>query len=138
MRLFWRGEDQDIEAELRTFRPEPRPGFLAALSEDLHERVHHTRTVRRAALAGALTVGMLSIFGALGGIGYAASAAHSAFHLSKIEQLVGISQAPSPTVQAQSTENGDNPVFGDQYRPGKGCGDKNHVHLRKNECKKPH
>jgi len=24
-----------------------------------------------------------------------------------------------------------------QYRPGKGCGDKNHVHEREDECKKP-
>ena len=24
-----------------------------------------------------------------------------------------------------------------QYKPGKGCGDKNHVHERENECKKP-
>ena len=24
-----------------------------------------------------------------------------------------------------------------QYRPGKGCGDKNHVHERESECKKP-
>ena len=23
-----------------------------------------------------------------------------------------------------------------QYRPGKGCGDKNHIHLREDECKK--
>jgi hypothetical protein len=23
-----------------------------------------------------------------------------------------------------------------QYKPGKGCGDKNHVHERENECKK--
>ena len=40
-------------------------------------------------------------------------------------------QAPSSRVQ------GDNPIFGDQYRPGKGCGDKNHIHNRENECKKP-
>ena len=25
-----------------------------------------------------------------------------------------------------------------QYRPGKGCGDKNHIHARHNECKKDH
>ena len=25
-----------------------------------------------------------------------------------------------------------------QYRPGKGCGDKNHIHARHNECKKHH
>jgi hypothetical protein len=24
-----------------------------------------------------------------------------------------------------------------QYRPGKGCGDKNHIHAREDECKKP-
>ena len=24
-----------------------------------------------------------------------------------------------------------------QYKPGKGCGDKNHSHERENECKKP-
>ncbi|HEY3020182.1 MAG TPA: hypothetical protein VGJ32_08320 [Solirubrobacteraceae bacterium] len=24
-----------------------------------------------------------------------------------------------------------------QYKPGKGCGDKNHIHERENECKKP-
>ena len=24
-----------------------------------------------------------------------------------------------------------------QYKPGKGCGDKNHVHKREGECKKP-
>ena len=24
-----------------------------------------------------------------------------------------------------------------QYKPGKGCGDKNHVHVREDECKKP-
>ena len=24
-----------------------------------------------------------------------------------------------------------------QYRPGKGCGDKNHIHDRENDCKKP-
>jgi hypothetical protein len=25
----------------------------------------------------------------------------------------------------------------DQYKPGKGCGDKNHEHSREDECKKP-
>jgi hypothetical protein len=23
------------------------------------------------------------------------------------------------------------------FKPGKGCGDKNHIHYRENECKKP-
>ncbi|MFY9578220.1 MAG: hypothetical protein WAQ33_02745 [Gaiellaceae bacterium] len=32
-------------------------------------------------------------------------------------------------------ENDDNGKD-DEYKPGKGCGDKNHVHAREDECKK--
>ena len=32
--------------------------------------------------------------------------------------------------------NGNGSASNSQYRPGKGCGDKNHVHARHNECKK--
>jgi hypothetical protein len=170
VKRFWQGEHHGVEAELRRYRPEPRPAFLAALSEDLHERMRRPRIVRRAALVTALTVGMLTTFATFGGIGYASSAAHSAFHVPKLGRLVGISHpshslkvsrhshptkgAPVQSPQAQSVQSpqaqsvqspqaqsndaqGDNPVFGDQYRPGKGCGDKNHIHLRENECKKP-
>jgi hypothetical protein len=157
VKRFWQGEHHGVEAELRRYRPEPRPAFLAALSEDLHERMRRPRIVRRAALVTALTIGMLTAFATFGGVGYASSAAHSAFHVSKLGRLVGISHpshslkvskvsrhshpskgAPAQPVQGQSDgAQGDNPVFGDQYRPGKGCGDKNHIHLRENECKKP-
>lgn len=34
--------------------------------------------------------------------------------------------------------NGNGSASNSQYRPGKGCGDKNHVHARHNECKKDH
>jgi hypothetical protein len=155
VKRFWQGEQHGVEAELRRYRPEPRQAFLAALSEDVHERMRRPRTVRRAALVTALTVGMLTVFATFGGIGYASSAAKSTFHVSKLERLVGISHpshslkvsghshptkgGPIQSTQAQSNgAQGDNPVFGDQYRPGKGCGDKNHIHLRENECKKTH
>jgi hypothetical protein len=138
---------------LRRYRPEPRPAFLAALSEDLHERMRRPRIVRRAALVTALTVGMLTAFATLGGIGYASSAAQTAFHPSKLARVIGISHASHAakvSPQSQSAKSGanqsvrarsataaaSNPVFGDEYRPGKGCGDKNHIHLRENECKK--
>ena len=86
---------------------------------------------------------MLTVFATFGGIGYASSAATSAFHVSKLDRLVGLSQASHPAKvshsrSSQTRSNGaqaNNPVF-DQYWPGKGCGDKNHVHLRENECKK--
>ena len=152
MKRFWQGEHHDVEAELRRYRPVPRSAFVAALSEDLHARMRRPRTLRRAALVTALTVGMLTAFASLGGIGYASSAANSAFHASKLERLVGISHtsqstkvsvhsgavksAPTQSLRANAAQ-GDNPIFGDQYRPGKGCGDKNHIHLRENECKKP-
>jgi hypothetical protein len=151
VKRFRQGEQHGVEAELRRYRPEPRPDFLAALKADLHERLRRPRIVRRAALVTALTVGMLTVFATFGGIGYASSAATSAFDVSKLGRLVGISHTSHSAkvrhsrsakggttrlVQAQSNGTSENPVFGDQYRPGKGCGDKNHIHLRENECKK--
>ena len=41
---------------------------------------------------------------------------------------------PSPPPQAASSNNS---AANSQYKPGKGCGDKNHVHEREDECKKP-
>jgi hypothetical protein len=153
VKRFRQGEQHGVEAELRRYRPEPRPDFLAALKADLHEGLRRPRVVRRAALVTALTVAMLTLFATLGGIGYASSAATGAFHVSKLGKLVGISDTSHSTkaskrsnsaqtrsiVSAPAKSKGptNNPIFGDQYRPGKGCGDKNHIHLRENECKKP-
>jgi hypothetical protein len=134
---------QDFEAELRRYRPEPRREFLATLEQDLHGQrsMGHSFTIRRAAFATVLTAGMLTVFGSFGGIGYAASAVQSAFHVSKVERLVGLShhlqsKAPPVRLNGQASGGASSPSQ-DQYRPGKGCGDKNHVHLRENECKKP-
>jgi hypothetical protein len=145
VKRFWQSEHHDVEAKLRRYRPEPRPAFLAAVSEDLHERMRGPRIVRRAVLVTALTVGMLTMFATFGGIGYASSAAHSGFHISKIEHLVGISHhSHSAKISGQSKISRDSQLSAaqssaadDEYRPGKGCGDKNHIHLRENECKKP-
>jgi hypothetical protein len=71
---FWQGEHHDIEAELRRFRPEPRPAFLVALGEDLQRRMHRPRIVRRTVFATAVTVAMLTVFATLGGVSYASSA----------------------------------------------------------------
>ena len=83
---------------------------------------------------------MVTVFASFGGVGYASSAAHSAFKVSNVERLVGIShpsqsKAPPARVGGQAPVAADTPSQ-DQYRPGKGCGDRNHVHLRQNECKK--
>jgi hypothetical protein len=134
MKRFWRGEHDDLEAELRRYRPEPRREFLSALSADLDRRRRRPIAVRRTAFAAAMTVVMLSVFAAFGGIGYASSAAKDAIKVTKVGKLVGVSSNNSDPVQGGGTEN--NPTEG-EYRPGKGCGDKNHVHLREDECKKP-
>jgi hypothetical protein len=132
---------QDFEEELRRYRPEPRGEFLATLEQDLHEQrsMRQPLTLRRAALATGLSAGMLALFASFGGIGYASSAVHSTFHVSKVVRLVGIShhsqsKAPPARLNAQASGGAGTPSQ-DQYRPGKGCGDKNHVHLRVNECK---
>jgi hypothetical protein len=160
VKRFWQGEHDDVEAKLRKYRPEPRQAFLASLGANLHERMRRPRVARRAALVTGVTVGMLTVFAAFGGIGYASSAAGHAMHVSNIERLVGITQngqSAQVSVNVSSSsrsefrsnsrrahENDDNDndddnnESDDEYRPGKGCGDKNHVHSRHNECKKQH
>jgi hypothetical protein len=107
VRRFRKSQYHDIESELRAHRPEPRSVFLASLSEDVRGHGRRRQGVRRAALATVLTGGMIAALAGFGGMGYAA---HN----------------PSHTPPGHS-----------QYKPGKGCGDKNHVHARENECKKP-
>jgi hypothetical protein len=129
-------DHHDIEAELRRHRPEPRPAFLAALSNELRDRTRRPKA-RRAALVTILTVGMLTVFATFGGIGYASSAADNAIHLSKIERLVGISESTQSTVvPADGTSStGTDSSGDDEYRPGKGCGDPNHIHSGNDDCK---
>ena len=136
MRRLRQRDHQQIEAELRRHRPEPRPAFLAALSEGLNERTRRPKSARRAALVSIVTVGMLAVFAAFGGIGYASSAADNAVQLSSIERLVGISPSTQSTdVPGSGTSStGTGSPGGDQYRPGKGCGDQNHIHTGNNGC----
>ena len=136
MRRLRQRDHQHLEAELRRHRPEPRPAFLTALSDGLNERTRRPKSARRAALVTILTVGMLTVFAAFGGIGYASSAADNAVQLSNLERLVGISPSTQSTdVPVSGTSStGTSSPGGDQYRPGKGCGDKNHVHTGNNGC----
>ena len=162
MKRFRKSQYRDIEAELERHRPQPRADFLSALVGSLDERAR--RRSPRFALAGALTVAMLAAFAMLGGLGYAATLAKQATQVTKVARIVGIAPA-SHTVRppARGAVRGHGFTFGaaatasglnkaekgkgkdddddpgdDEYKPGKGCGDKNHIHRRKNECKKPH
>ncbi|HEX2112364.1 MAG TPA: Calx-beta domain-containing protein [Gaiellaceae bacterium] len=74
------------------------------------------------AFAGAATAVLLVGVAAVGGLGYAASAVERAVDAAK--------EAASPGSVTIANSSGQ-----DQYRPGKGCGDKNHIHERRHQCK---
>jgi len=116
MRGFSRGDA--LERRLRARRPRPREEFVNALSA----RVNESRPARRygsarVAVAAALTLGMLAALGAVGGLGYAASAAKSA-----------VSAVFAPEKPASLSDSAKVSAGSDQYRPGYGWGDKNHIH----------
>jgi hypothetical protein len=159
VKRFWKSSNHDLESELRKRRPEPRSEFLASLAADV-SRQRGNRMGARVALAGALSVVMLTIFAGLGGIGYAASAVQKAKGVTKVARVVGWSHAKSHAQPVRAKSSGtavkksalrsstsrssggfmlaqtSKSPADDEYKPGKGCGDKNHVHERENECKK--
>jgi hypothetical protein len=134
MKRLRRSENREVETMLRELRPRPPAAFLMASADEVRGQRRHPRGARRTALAVGLSAAMLAAFGALGGIGYASSAVKHAVHVTNVAKLVGVSNSSNVTPQSGSETH--NPTF-DEYRPGKGCGDKNHIHLRENECKKP-
>jgi hypothetical protein len=77
---YWRKRQEpfDLEAELRTGRPEPSPEFV----QRMEARVRNDGRTRvgslRVAFVGALTAVMLLTVASVGGVGYASSAAGDA------------------------------------------------------------
>jgi hypothetical protein len=88
---YWRRRHEpfDLEAELRTGRPEPSPELV----HRLEARVRNDGRTRvgslRGAFVGALTAIMLLAVASVGGAGYASSAAQDA--------AVGVKRIVSPT-----------------------------------------
>jgi hypothetical protein len=161
---FWkRHDDGELGDELRAQRAEPPAGLVQSVVERI---VAERRLARgglfRPALAGAFTAVLLISFAVFGGASYASSMAHQ---VTKVVSVVNVSKgddhakATAHGTQASSSNsvshdsvgrhsegkggngNGDDENDGadeDQYKPGKGCGDKNHVHERHDECKGKH
>jgi hypothetical protein len=50
--------------------------------------------------------------------------------------LLGGSAGAVAVSRVDSHPNSHGGAASDQYKPGKGCGDKNHKHRRNNQCKK--
>lgn len=70
---FWkRHRGFDLEGELRSARPEPRPEFLQMVSERVDARRRSYRGLR-VSLAASVVLAMVLGIAAIGGIGYASS-----------------------------------------------------------------
>ena len=48
-----------------------------------------------------------------------------------------IAGGKGPPSNPGNSGNSQGSAASSQYKPGKGCGDKNHIHEREDECKKP-
>jgi hypothetical protein len=156
-----KSEFDELERELRAHRPEPSDDLIRAVSHEFSRGLSIGRLAgARLAFAAALSALLLAAFGALGGFGYASKAASG--QITAFTNLGGKSSGKGKSDNRSSSQNnnGDNGNNGngnngngnngdngddddddddpddDQYKPGKGCGDKNHIHERENECKK--
>jgi hypothetical protein len=156
VKRFRRSANHELERELRKHRPEPRSALVSALAAEIHGDTRRRTLMPRLALAGALAVAMVTFFAVFGGAGYTTSAVQS-IDVSRLAQAVGKGNSSSNSVNNSSSANSNNAnnanntnstngnngnngddddADDDEYKPGKGCGDKNHVHERENECKK--
>ena len=114
MKRFWRQNSFDLERELRSQRPEPRPQFMRMLTARIRPDHRAAGTSRvRVAVAGILTVVMLVSLASVGGISYAASGVRdvvtSVKHIKKPARHHRA--APSWRLRGSSAT--------DQYRPKK-------------------
>jgi hypothetical protein len=126
MKRLWnrRAGGDDLEVELRANRPEPRPEFVQAVAARVEADGRRRSPARsRTVLAGALSALTLGALAAAGGLGYAASAVQTV-----VDQAERVASPSGPTAASQSPSQ-------TQYRPGKGCGDNNHIHERRHQCK---
>jgi hypothetical protein len=90
MKSFW-ARGGELERELRMARPEAPEAFVTDVVDDIHAARRRRFARRRVALASAMTVVMVSGFGAFGGFGYAATAASHA-----AKAVAGKTNAASP------------------------------------------
>ena len=140
MTFFRKRQDQGLEDRLRNLSAEPRDEFVRELSGHVRENRLRTTVRSRRFVAALVTSGLMIIpFVAFGGVSYAASAAKQA-----VQSVSNTGNGNSGNDNKGNGNSGNNNVgnnnSGDnnkgnsntpadnQYRPGWGCGDKNHDH----------
>jgi hypothetical protein len=113
-------EPRDIDAALRAARATPRDAFVREVAGSLRS-AGGSRGRLRLGFAAALTIAMLTALAAVGGLGYASSATTHTFNAVKhVVVKSKQTKAHVPTLKQSAAQ--------DQYRPGCGLGDKNHIH----------
>lgn len=80
---FWRRPEDELEAQLRAARAEPRPDFVHELGRSIGRATRARHRGSRLAFAGALTVFMVGSFASIGGLSYAAAGASEAITVAK-------------------------------------------------------
>ena len=114
MKRFWKRERDgfDLEAELRSRRPEPGPEFVETLAAHVREERPRSRHgSRRVAFAAGLSAFILVALASVGGLGYAASGATKAVDAAK------------SVVDSSSSRTASKTPSNTQY--GKRCGNPN-------------
>jgi hypothetical protein len=156
MRRHGDPEDFGLESSLRHERPRPARELAHRIGL-MVERSERPRTASgRIVIAASVTCALLVVAGALGGIGRAASsvegaatAVRTAVAAVTIRTVNGGNQGGTANSQASGSSQGgedsngedgndegdDNDPGDDQYKPGKGCGDTQHVHFKAAQCK---
>jgi hypothetical protein len=127
MRAFWKRdwEFSELEGELRARRAEPPAHFVRALAKTVGGERSSARPRLRVALTVALVALAAAAVASAGGVSLAASGTGQLVQV--VADLASSSSSPQTTVANSPADN--------QYKPGKGCGDPNHVHERNFQCK---
>ncbi len=106
--------------QLRAARPQPPSALVSRIEERVRSAQPRRRVGWHVAMPVAFTGSLAAALAAVGGIGYAAS---SIEHAAKtVSHLFMRAQAHEPVIVRGLSSGGD------QYRPGFGFGDPNHVH----------
>jgi hypothetical protein len=137
VRAFWKRnrEFSEFETELRARRSEPPAQFVRALAGRVGGERSWVRPKLRVVLVTALVVLATAAVASAGGSKVAASSTSQlAQVVSSLTSSSSNSAKKGEDVSAKKVDN-ETPAD-DQYKPGKGCGDQNHVHEREDECKK--
>lgn len=114
-----RHRSDSLERELRRQRPRPTDELISRIEGRVRSAAPRRR-VFRYAIPAALTAAMLGALAAVGGVSYAASGVEHAAQA--VEHVFVPAKQTRPIAISGLTAGGD------QYRPGYGWGDPNHVH----------